>query len=331
MEEKFRASVEKQVEKPDWHKIEALAKEKVKELNDLISMEGALHIAVNELYPDYQMERQGGSGTEIKGRLINKTKPRIVETKKSGKTAIRDVFIATEETGILQATLWGKARVELFKDINHGDALLASDVKISSKDGETVLNFFDNSTVEKLDDGDVKELSEMLESVDVEAVNKSRIGIVSGLILQEKDLELRACPICNSKLTEVEDTYICPTHQEVKPVVKKAKDITIDTGKGIIPTVLWPEALEDGEAPKQLDKIEAVCRVYDRNFYAREKASRESEATPEVLAKQFPKQLNMTVYSYSLEQIKAAADNSEKKTAEEAQDLSVDEEEIAEE
>ena len=316
MEEKFKASVERQVENPDWDKINALADEKLIQLNNLISKEGALHIAVKELHSDYQMERPGGSGSEIKGRLINKTKPRFVETNKSGKTAIRDVFIATEETGVLQATLWGKARVELFKEIDHGDAINMKGVKINSKDGETVLSFFDNSTVEKLADGDVKALSEMLKPVDISAVKKSSIGTVSGLIIEAKDIEYKVCPVCNRRLSEVEDTYICDVHNEVQPESKTAKDITMDTGNGIIQTVLWPETLEEGKEPHDLEKIEAVCRVYDKNFYAREKAGKESEVTAEVLAKQFPVVLNMTVYSYHLEQvvgIGVSADDSAKK------------------
>ena len=317
--EHIKKNIEKQIENPDWVKIEELAKLKLEQFSGLVSQEGALHIAVQELYPDYKASKTQRSGAEIKGRLINKTKPRIVDTK-SGKQPIRDVFIATIDTGILQSTLWGKARVELFKDISHGDAITLKDVKVSSKDGETVLNFFDNSSVEKIDATQVKALPEMLEPLDLSNVKKSRIGSLKGLIIQTNDIEYKICPVCNGRLSEVEDTFICQVHNEVQPVTKNAKEITVDTGKGIISTVLWPELLKDGDEPKQLDMIDAICRVYDGNYYAREKARAETEATNEVLAKQFPRNMRLTIYSYDIKVTQAkskstSADSDDKDSA----------------
>ena len=299
--QKIKTNVERQIENPDWDKIKALAEQKKKLLNNIISDEGALHLAVQELYPDYKASQMRKSGIELKGRLINKTKPRVVETKKSGQKPIRDVFIATEDAGVMQATLWGKARVELFKNIEHGDAIKLSDVKIGNKDGETVLNFFDNSTVEKIEDKSVKQLTEMLEPINLSLVKVSKIGSMKGVIIQTTDIEFKTCPICNSKLSEVEDTHICPTHQEVPPVIKKAEEITIDTGNGIIGTILWPELLKEGDKPKQMEIITSVCRVYDSNYFAREKARAGSEISEEILNKQFPVELKLSIYSYDLE------------------------------
>lgn len=296
----IKTQVEKQIENPDWDKINATVEQKKALLGDIMSAEGLMLVSIQELYPDFKMSQAQKSGNEIKARLINKTKPRII-TSNSKKQTIRDVYLATEDTGVLQATLWGKLRVELFKDINHNDPILVKDVKIGEKNGETVINFFDNSTVEKIDDTQVKPLSDMLESINYASVKKSRIGTLKGLIIEVKDIEYKTCPHCNGKVSEVEDTFICETHNEVPPETHVAKEITFDSGKGIVSTVLWPDLLEEHKIPKQFDKIESVCRVYDKNYFARENARKNTETTEEILMKQYKIDLRLTVYSYNLE------------------------------
>lgn len=316
--EKIKASIERQIENPDWDKIKALAEEKLKHLAGLISEEGALHIAVKEMYPDieYNASPARASGTTLKGRLINKTKPRSVKPKDPKKSPIlvRDVFIATEDTGVMQSTTWGKRNVELFTNIEHGNAIQLSDVKIGNKDGETVLNIFDNSTVEKVGDKDVKPLQDMLEPIETQAVVKSKIGTMEAVIIQVKDILFNKCPVCGSKLSETEGTFLCPTHQEVKPDRNHGKELTIDNGKGPMSTVLWQDILKEGDDPKPLDKITCVCRVYDCNYFQREKARQDSDTPDDVLAKQYPKDLRLSVYNYNIEQMKAGAATSAKRT-----------------
>ncbi len=315
MDAKLKASIEKQIENPDWEKIETLAEKKQQELNGIISKEGAIHIVLKDLYPDYTVKMPSNGGNEIKGRLINKTKPRVVETKKSGNTVIRDVFIATEEAGVLKATLWGKQRVELFAEINHNDPVILKGVKIGAKDGESYLNFFDNSTVEKVDDKEVKPMDEMLEGIDFDSVTKSKIGTVEGLIIQVTEKEYKTCPICNGSLSEVEGTFLCKKDGEVKPETKKAVEVVISNKNNpAMQTMLWPEQLQEVDtAPKAMDKIKAVCRVYDKNYFIRESTRNNSDLSEEVLMKQHPKNLRMTVYSFELTPTQTATTASDDK------------------
>ena len=306
--QKIKATVERQIENPDWDKIQALAKEKEKQLDGLVSEEGALHLVIRELYPDYDASQNKMSGEELKGRLINKTQLRFVETNKNGKNSkrpVRDVYISTEDLGVLEASLWGKQNIELFKDVNNGDAIILNDVKISDKDGTTVLNIFQNSIVAKIDDKEVKPLSELLKAIDIKTVKKSKIGSLKGFIIQAKDIEYRKCPTCNSKLTEVEDEYHCPEHGAVRADAKKAVEITIDTGERLLSTILWDDILEEGKTPKEMDIINSVCRVYDTNYFKREKAKVIGEDSEDVLNKKYPVDLKLTIYSFELESTSA--------------------------
>ena len=318
--EKIRPNVERQIENPDWDKIRETAKQKHEQFNGFISEEGALHLAIDELYPDYQARQPRKSGVTVTGRIVNKTRPRPVTLKKSGKQQpVRDVFIATEDMGVVQTTLFGKSRVEMFTDMEHGDAIRMTDVKVGSKNGETVINFFDNSSVEKIDDDQVPPMKAMLEPVDIAAVENSQIGTLTGVIIQVKDVQFTNCPTCNAKVQEVEGSYFCETHNEVTPNVTNAKEMTIDTGQGIMTTLVSEEHLNEGEEPKQMDKIHAVCRVYDSNYFRREKARKENETAEETLKKQFPVDKRLTVYSYSLEKMQPQSDTGHSVTEEAVQ------------
>ena len=322
----LKAQLEKQIEKPNWDKIKKLADEKKKQFGGIISTDGALLIAIKELNPDFVLTTTKGTGTEIKGRLISKSKPRFVDTKNVKQQAIRDVFIATEDMGVLSATLWGKSRVELFKETNHNDPILLKDVKVSTQEGEAVLQFFDQSSVTLLKDKDVKPLKSMLEPIDISSVKKSKIGTVSGLVLSVTAKEYRSCPICGKGLSEVEDTYHCPVHREVKPETKTAAELTIDTGKGLVTTTVWAELIESLGMPSEFSKIKTICRVYDANYFKREKASKEMDLNKEVLDKQYPKDMRTTCYSYELEGVKPTSkknNGSDIKVSEEA--INVDE------
>ena len=50
-----------------------------------------------------------------------------------------------------------------------------------------------------------------------------------------------------------------------------------------------------------MEIITSVCRVYDSNYFAREKARAGSEISEEILNKQFPVELKLSIYSYDLE------------------------------
>jgi hypothetical protein len=301
----IKTNVEKQIENPDWDKINALAKTKKADIGDLLSEEGSLHIAVKEIYPEYNPVPIKMSGTEIKGRIVNKSQPRIIEIKGSKKT-IMDVFVATEEMGVLKATLWGKTQINHFNDVKHEDAILLRSVKVSTKNDETVLNFFDNSEIEKLSDDDVKSFIEMLKEIEVETVKTSMVGRINGLIIVAEKREYQACPICGQRLSEAGGAFLCPTHQVVEAQNKEAMDLTIDRKDGVVQAVLWPELLEGGEWPDQFDTFSGVCRVYDANYFSREKAKR-GGTEAELAEKQFPRQMRVTVYSYSLKKKEAAA------------------------
>lgn len=300
--EHIRKQVEKQVENLDWDKVVKKAKEKRAELSNIVSMEGAIHIVLGELHPEFRLSATRMTGTEVKGRLVNKTKPRFVDTKNAKQQPIRDVYIATDGLGVLRATLWGKTQVELFKGIEHGDAVLLSDVKVTMVDGESVLKVFKNSEVEKLDDKDVPAMNELLGPVNVGAVKVSEIGVLSGVIVAATKIEYDSCPVCGGKLSEVEDTYYCNAHQQVMPVHKEALDVTVDTGTGVFQTMFWPELLEGQVKPKQLDLVSFVCRVYDANHFSREKARKEGGVSDEVLEKQFPRDIRVTCYSFAVVQ-----------------------------
>ena len=300
MDEKIKAKIERQIENPDWAKIESVTKQKKDLLKDLISDEGAIYVAVRELYPDFNAARGVPQASEISGRLIVKGKIRFVNTEKSAKQPIRDLYIATDDYGVTKVTLWGKANIDKFKGIEDGDAVLLTDVKISDKNGETLISVFPNSTVQKLDDSMVKNLPEMLEIIDMRKVVTSEIGKIKGLIIESNDKEYKTCPMCGGKVTELEDSFVCETHETVIPVTKIAKEITIDTGTGVISTMIWPENLDANKPIGQLDIIEAICRVYDKNYYQRmkSKANDSVNESDEVLMKKFPKELKLSIYSY---------------------------------
>ena len=307
--ENLKKQVERQVENPDWDKIMADAKKKEAEFEGMVSAEGAIHIALQKFCPEFKLSAARMIGSEVKGRLVNKTKPRFVDTKNVKNQAIRDVFIATEEMGVLGATLWGKTQVELFKDVDHGDAVLLKNVKVAHQDGEAMLRVFKNSEVEKLGEDSVKPMQDMLIPVDVSSVKTSEIGVLKGLVVKTENVKYDSCPQCGGRLSEVEDTYHCKSHGEVAPIHKEAVDVTFDAGGNVVSSMLWPELLEGATVPKQFDVVSMVCRVYDSNFFGREKARKASEVSGEVLEKQFPRDIRVTTYSFGVIDSKAQTKN----------------------
>ena len=302
----LRKQVERQVENVDWDKIMVLAKQKEAAFAGIISEEGAIHIALNELHPEFKLSATKISGADVKGRLVNKTKPRLIDTEKMKNQVVRDVYVATEEMGVLKSTLWGKSQVELFKGIEHGDPIICSGVKIDTHEGESIIRFFKNSNVEKIDEGDVNGLQGILGTMVISKVKTSEVGVVKGLVLTAGTVKFDSCPECGARLTEVEGTFLCKKHGEVRPQHKEAIELTIDASGTVFSSMLWPEMIGEGvSAPKQFDVVSLVCRAYDGNHYAREKAKKESEASLETIDKQFPRDMRVTVYSYEILESKA--------------------------
>lgn len=296
----LKKQVEKQIKDADWAKILAIAKEKKEEFRSInISDEGAMHIAISELYPEFKFNAGVSQSQEFKCRVVNKTKLRFIKPKGSSvkDLPVRDIYVATEKMGVLKSALFGKEIIELFKRVEYGDPLLVRDAKIGAQGGEATFKVFTNSEVIKLEEKDVPAMRELLKPVQVSLVKESEVGIVEGLVVSTNTIKYERCPMCDGKLSLVEEMYHCATHGTVIPVHKEATEVIMDTSGGIARVMFYPETINDGRPPQQLDKLSIICLVRDTNHYKRDKA-RETGVSEEVVMNQFPRNMQVTVYSY---------------------------------
>jgi len=242
--------------------IDQKVQEKVKQLSDLVSKEGAAHIVANQLgialasIPKklkINEIREGMRNVEVVGKVTRLFDVReFTVGEREGK--VGSLFIG-DETGTIRATLWGEMAENLRK-AKEGDI-----VKI--KEGYTKLN---NSSVEiHLNDKSLFIINPEGESIDnvrtsiyerkylAEAKEGEKVEVLGTIVQIFDPRYFELCPDCMKRARQKEEGFVCEIHGKVsEPKLSYVFNMVLDDGTDNIRVVLYKQ-----QAEQMLGKVES--------------------------------------------------------------------------
>ena len=251
-------------------------KAKVKELNGLVSEEGAAYIVASELsvnllegigqkklkIKDIEV---GMRGVNISGRVSRVFEVREFKTKdKQGKVGS---FIIGDDTGTIRVVIWNEQTSALEK-LKQGLAIRVSGgyCRSSTYSGKE-LHLGLRSNIEKLSDEDAKELPSADELGSAKAIGDASPSdsiVAMGTIVQAyRPAFYNVCSECNSSLKEGK----CKDHPDAAPKAQMVLSFMLDDGKTCTRCVSFREVAEKlaGMTPDEakgviVDKNEAALQ-----------------------------------------------------------------------
>lgn len=241
--------------------IEFRIEQKLKDLHDLISREGAAHIVANELSvklfdnsvmnPNTTIKvrdlKSGLNSVNLLARVLNIYETREFKTnKRQGRIAS---FLAGDETGNTRIVVWDEKIIDELKLLQEGNV-----IKI-------------NNAYSKVNNNNYTELhlgnkSQIIINPKNESVPEIKINMTSQR-KQIKDLQpndfvevygtiveifepkfYNACPVCNKKVLFNNDHFNCQEHNKVDPKQVPIVNIVLDDGTGNIRLVCFRDVAE---------------------------------------------------------------------------------------
>jgi len=232
-------------------------KNKLENLQGLVSKEGAAHIVANELglkifdQPSGKVKidqiRVGMRDLSITGRLVRKFDVREFQKgERSGKVGN---IILGDETGTIRAALWGSIADEIEK-INENDVVVIESAYAKENRGEPEIHLNDKSKLiinpQGLSVGEVSKEGLISSSIRKQISDISEgdrnIEIVATIVQTFDPRFFETCPECNKRARmRGEGNYFCEEHGTVSPNYAYLINLVIDDGTSNIRTVFFRE------------------------------------------------------------------------------------------
>ncbi|MCK4730239.1 MAG: hypothetical protein KAT28_02875 [Candidatus Aenigmarchaeota archaeon] len=237
--------------------------DKVFELSELVSEEGAAYIVAKEEGLDLLEKRERSlkikniipnlRNVEVIGKIVELSEVREFE-RNDKKGQVRNITIG-DETGRIRIVFWNNM-VDLTENLNEGDV-----VKV--KQGFTKANTFGmpeihlsaRSTIEPEEkEIEVAEKSERYSEVSVSKNMGERKNLkevadndfleAKAAIVSLSEREYITCPDCNSKLEEINGSCVCKDHGKVEPKRNLIIHGYLDDGLATLRFVSFKETAE---------------------------------------------------------------------------------------
>ncbi|MBI2148747.1 DUF2240 family protein [Candidatus Woesearchaeota archaeon] len=236
--------------------IESKIEKKLKDLQDLISREGAAHIIANELNVKLfdninrslkiNQIQPGLNSVNILGKVININEIRTFQ-KENRQGRIGSLLLG-DETGSIRIVIWDEKLIDLIKEIKQQDILKINNAYSKQNNGFKELHIGsksqiiinpENETINniKLSNSAIrKQIAEILENEFVE---------ILGTVVQVFEPKYyNSCPVCNKKVVQEDNYFVCQEHKTVIPKQTPILNIFFDDGTGNIRAVLFRDQAE---------------------------------------------------------------------------------------
>jgi replication factor A1 len=235
-------------------------REKLDQLTNLVSKEGAAHIVANELGVKL-FDATGGKmkihkilsgmrNLEVLGKVQRIFEVREFSTEKgAGKVGS---LIVADDTDSIRVTCW-HAQADKISRLNQGDVVLIKGAYVRENQGKKELHLNDRSELIINPPGQTVEVNEEL--VKKRAVpTRKQISELSdadsnvellGTVVQAYDLRFfETCPDCRKRLKQKESGLECEQHGTVKPEFGYVLNIFVDDGSDNIRAVFFRQQVE---------------------------------------------------------------------------------------
>ncbi len=235
--------------------IKQKVEEKVKQLSELVSKEGAAHIVANQLgiqLMDVSKKlkigelKEGVRNVEVTGKVTRVFEMReFTKAERQGK--VGSLFIG-DETGTIRVTLWGDM-AENVKKIKEGDVVKIKEAytRLNNNFTEIHLNdksiFIINPEGEKIDEVKINTHERKYLS---EAQERERVEVVGTIVQVFDPRYFELCPDCMKRARQKEDGFFCEIHGKVEnPKMSYVLNAVLDDGTDNIRVVLYKERAEE--------------------------------------------------------------------------------------
>jgi ssDNA-binding replication factor A large subunit len=242
--------------------LEERIEEKIVELSNLVSPEGAAYIIAKEEGLDLLEKRDRSlkiknvipkmKNVEVIGKIIEISEMREFDTG-ARKGKVQNVVIG-DETGKIRVTFWND-KTDLIKDLKEGDV-------IRVRNGYTKANIFgipeihmgkgSNVIKEKIDI-EVKDIPEkksaeifktLVDRKFLKDLKENDFVEVKAAVVSTFENEYITCPECNSKIEKINDSFVCNDHGKVEPKKNLIVKGYLDDGTATFRFVSFKEVAE---------------------------------------------------------------------------------------
>ena len=235
--------------------IEIKINQKLKDLQDLISKEGAAHIVANELKVklfDISVSKSfkvkeiqaGLNSINLICKVLNVNDIRTF--KRNNHEARVGSILVGDETGTLKVVVWDEKLIDSLKDLKQGSIIKLSNAYSKENNSNIEVHLGNRSTLENSSESinEVK-LSVMSRRKQIKDLKENDFVEVFGTIVQMFDPRFyNACPVCNKKILMNEDSFVCQEHGKVPAKQIPILNIVFDDGTGNIRAVLFRDNAE---------------------------------------------------------------------------------------
>ena len=247
------------------NEIEARVEQKLKDLHDLISREGAAHIVANELnvklFDNINKTLKIGdlnasmSSINLVGRVLNVYEIKSFNNgKRSGR--IGSLLIG-DETGTTRVVIWDEKLIDDIKNIQEGCVIKISNAYCKSNNQFNEMHLGSKSQFvvnpENENVGDVK-INILSKKKQVKDFQPNELIESYGTIVEVFDPKFyQACPVCNKKVILNDDSFVCQEHQVVVPKQVPIVNFIFDDSTGNIRIVCFRDIAEKIIGKEQVD------------------------------------------------------------------------------
>ncbi len=237
--------------------IESKINQKLRDLQDLISKEGAAHIIANELNVKLfdvsnktlkiNQVQAGLNSVNLVGKIVTiydiKTFQKEARQGRIGSLTLGD------ETGTIRIVIWDEKLIDLTKDMKQGDVLkLANGYSKQNINGFKEVHLGSKSQItinpENESIGEVKLNNTAIKKQISELVDGDFVELFGTIVQVFEPRYYNACPACNKKVIPQGDLFSCSEHGNVLPKQVPILNVFFDDGSGNIRAVLFRDQAE---------------------------------------------------------------------------------------
>lgn len=230
--------------------IESKVNEKLNQLNDLVSKEGAAHIIANELgVKVFDLEKKdlkikdlfvGARNIDLTGKILKKYDVREFKTEKGEGKVTR--LMVGDETGSTMIVIWDTKLIDSLNQFKEDQVIKASNGYVRDNNGYKEVHLGKDSKIElSNEDIQVGEFKPQRQRKKISDLNVDEFAEIAGTIVQVFEPRFySACPECNKKI----ENNNCPQHGNVTSTEVPIVNFFLDDGSDSIRVVAFRENAE---------------------------------------------------------------------------------------